>query len=70
MRQEIGEYLELPGKVVMLEPISKGKALEEVHGLLDKFENSSIKNLGEIPEGEEKDRLRTLFRVLGLDVRF
>lgn len=70
MRQEIGEYLELPGKVVLIEPITTEAATKEIQEIIDRQQQNNRLTLGEIPEGEEKDRLRTLFRALGLDVGF
>jgi len=70
MRQTIGEALELPGNVVLIEPITKNAAIKESLEIIDKYEGNKKLTLGEIPEGEDKDRLRTLFRALGLEVEF
>lgn len=70
MKQEIRDYLGVPGNVIMLEPMSKNSIVTEIQGFLDIYEALGKTKLKEIPENEDKDRLRALCRALGWEVSF
>lgn len=70
MKREIRDELEVPGYVGVFESISLADAKKEVNVILARYEAKGLTKLKEIPEGVDKDRLRSLFRAMGIGVGF
>lgn len=72
MKQTVGEYLEVPGEVVMIrnESMTVPQINKEINKILAKYEHRSINRLDDVPEGKDKKRLRVLFKALGFEVKF
>ena len=72
MKQIVGEYLEVPGEVVMIrnEIMTVPQIKKEINKILDKHKRCRIKKLEDIPEGSDKRRIRELLRALGFEIKF
>lgn len=71
MRSEpVGAALGVPGHVNLYEIKTQQEVITECKLLLDKFESHGIHNLGDIPECDDKIRLRNLFLSLGFEADF
>ena len=49
---------------------SRKELASEVRSIIDQYEAKGCNKLDNIPEGDDKQRLRDLFRALGLGVAF
>ncbi|MCH7761620.1 hypothetical protein IIA15_09540 [candidate division TA06 bacterium] len=72
MKRELRDELEVPGHVVAFQTKTKAEMIKEVREILDSMEATMGKNpkLRDIPEGDQKQRLRDLMKALGMNVRF
>lgn len=68
--QDIHKELGVPDNIQMYEVKSVKEMTGEIRSIIDHYEQQGIHTLGAIPEGNDKKRLRELFKALGQDVRF
>jgi hypothetical protein len=67
MYERAADALGVPGEVLVIERKDKREIIKEVRDIMDKYPGQK---LDDIPEGNEKERLRDLFRALGFEVAF
>lgn len=70
MKEDLSVTLGVSGFVICHEIKSVKEITAEIRQIIDYYEAQGIYKLGEIPEGQDKEKLRELFKLLDMDVSF
>lgn len=67
---KISDVLEVEGEIILYSPTTIDGLKEEINRIMEHYESKGIHCFEEIPEGNTKEHLRTLFKMLNFDVQF